>query len=259
MKKLLFLITGFIIIGQIATAQTMRFNTEQYINEENDTLNYRIAYPDFSESESYPLVIFLHGGGERGNDNKSQLKWGVQNFATDEAMKRYKAIVLAPQSPSNARWSNFEGQFSDDREKPLRLADIPSKPLQLTMEVVDQIVENFSVDTSRIYITGMSMGGFGTWDAIARWPERFAAAVPVCGGGDPATADRIAHIPIWATHGADDPTVPPEMSREMIRALRETGAKPGYSEYPGVGHFSWLQTYTDDYLMAWLFNQRKDE
>lgn len=258
MKKILILIIGLMMATLVASAQTMRFNVEQYVNENGDTLNYRISYPDFSESESYPLVIFLHGGGERGNDNRSQLKWGVQNFVTDEALKRYKAIVLAPQSPSDARWSNFEGQF-DNREEPLRLADTPSKPLQMTMEVVDQIIENFSVDTRRIYITGMSMGGFGTWDAIARWPERFAAAVPVCGGGDPTTAEQIADIPIWATHGADDPTVSPEMSREMINALRKEGAKPGYTEYPGVGHFSWLQTYTDENVMAWLFSQRKGE
>lgn len=258
MKKILILITGLMMATLIANAQTMRFNVEQYINEKGDTLNYRISYPDFSKSERYPLVIFLHGGGERGNDNRSQLKWGVQNFVTDKALKSYKAIVIAPQSPSNTRWSNFEGPF-DDREQPLRLADTPSKPLQMTMEVVDQIIENFSVDTRRIYITGMSMGGFGTWDAIARWPERFAAAVPVCGGGDPSTAEKIAHIPIWATHGADDPTVPPEMSREMINALRKAGAQPGYTEYPGVGHFSWLQTYTDEDIMAWLFNQRKEE
>lgn len=258
MKKIFILLVGLIVSGQLAIAQTMRFNAQQYVDEEGDTLNYRIAFPDFSGSESYPLVIFLHGGGERGNDNKVQLKWGVQNFASDEAMMTYKAIVLAPQSPSDATWSNFKGQF-DDRDEPLRLAATPSKPLKMTMEVVDQLIENVAVDTSRIYITGMSMGGFGTWDAIARWPERFAAAVPVCGGGDPSTAETIAHIPIWATHGADDPTVPPEMSREMINALREAGAKPGYSEYPGVGHFSWLQTYTDDYLMAWLFSQRKGE
>ena len=258
MKKLLILLIGLVFTGQAAWAQTMRFNAQQYVNEEGDTLNYRIAFPDFSASERYPLVIFLHGGGERGNDNVSQLKWGVQNFATDEALMKYKAIVLAPQSPSDGRWSNFEGQFRDS-DQPLRLADTPSKPLQMTMEVVDQLIENFSVDTSRIYITGMSMGGFGTWDAIARWPDRFAAAVPVCGGGDPSTAKRIAHIPIWVTHGADDPTVPPELSREMVNALRKAGAKPGYTEYPAVGHFSWLQTYTDENIMAWLFSQRKGE
>lgn len=258
MKKGFFLFLSFLfLIAFAANAQTMKFNAEQYVDEEGDTLNYRIAFPDFSGSQSYPLVIFLHGGGERGNDNISQLKWGVENFVTDRAMKTFRAIVLAPQSPRDATWSNFEGGFRQDGE-PLRLAEEPSKPLKMTMEVLDQIIENFPVDTNRIYITGMSMGGFGTWDAIARWPDRFAAAVPVCGGGAPSTADRIVHIPIWATHGADDPTVPAEMSRQMIEALREAGGSPGYTEYPNVGHFSWLHTYSDDYLISWMFSQRRE-
>lgn len=259
MKKLLFVLaTMLFVIVQISNAQVSRFNAQQYVDEEGDTLNYRIAYPDFSGSQSYPLLIFLHGGGERGNDNVAQLKWGVQNFVTDDWMKTHKAIVLAPQVPDDegSGWSNFEGSFRETGE-PLTLGDEPAKPLKMTMEVVDQLIENFSVDTDRIYITGMSMGGFGTWDAIARWPDRFAAAVPVCGGGAPSTAERIAHIPIWATHGADDPTVPAEMSRQMIKAIQEAGGQPGYTEYPGVGHFSWLQTYDDEYLIDWLFSQKK--
>lgn len=259
MRKLTLLISGLLIQTQLASAQPSKFSAQQYMDEEGDTLNYQIAFPDFSGSQTYPLVIFLHGGGERGNDNVAQLKWGVQNFVTDEAMKTYKAIVLAPQVPDKegARWSNFEGSFRETGD-PLQLGDEPAKPLKMTMEVVDQLIENFAVDTDRIYITGMSMGGFGTWDAIARWPDRFAAAIPVCGGGAPSTAGNIAHIPIWATHGADDPTVPAEMSRQMIHAIQEAGGRPGYTEYPEVGHFSWLQTYDDEYMMAWLFSQRKE-
>lgn len=258
MKKLFLTLPVLLIFIQVSSAQVSRFNAQQYVNEEGDTLNYQIAFPDFSGSQSYPVLIFLHGGGERGNDNIAQLKWGVQNFVTDEWMKTYKAIVIAPQVPDTegSRWSNFEGDFRQTGE-PLVLGDEPATPLKMTMEVLDQLIENFSVDTDRIYITGMSMGGFGTWDAIARWPDRFAAAIPVCGGGAPATAERIAHIPIWATHGADDPTVPPEMSRQMIQALQEAGSQPGYTEYPGVGHFAWLQTYSDEYMIDWLFSQQK--
>lgn len=259
MKKLLAVLLFLFVSVQIAQAQVSRFNAQQYVDEEGDTLNYRIAFPDFSGSQSYPLLIFLHGGGERGNDNLAQLKWGVQNFVTDDWMKTYKAIVLAPQVPAKegSRWSNFEGDFRETGE-PLTLGDEPAKPLKMTMEVVDQLIENFSVDENRIYITGMSMGGFGTWDAIARWPERFAAAIPVCGGGAPSTAADFVDVPVWVTHGADDPTVPAEMSRQMVEALQEAGAKPGYTEYPDVGHFSWLQTYSDEYMMDWLFSQEKE-
>lgn len=259
MKKILFVLAIQFVSVQISHAQVSRFNAQQYVNQEGDTLNYRVAYPDFSGSQSYPLLIFLHGGGERGNDNLAQLKWGVQNFVTDEWMKTYKAIVLAPQvsDVEGSRWSNFEGSYRETGD-PLTLGDEPAKPLKMTMEVVDQLIENFNVDENRIYITGMSMGGFGTWDALARWPERFAAAIPVCGGGAPSTAERFADVPIWVTHGADDPTVPPVMSRQMVEALQNAGAQPGYTEYPEVGHFSWLQTYSDEYMIDWMFSQRKE-
>lgn len=245
---------SLLVFGQRADAQNLRFEARQYIDEAGDTLNYRITFPDFSRSETYPVVLFLHGAGERGNDNISQLKWGVMNFATDESMRSHPAIVIAPQCPKGSTWSNFEGY--GEREE-LLLKDRPSKPLEMAMEVLDQVIQNNAVDTTRIYITGLSMGGFGTWDAIARYPGKFAAAAPVCGGGDPATAGTIANIPIWAFHGADDPVVSPELSRIMIDALHEAGARPGYTEYPGVGHFAWIQAYEDPYMMDWLFSQRK--
>ncbi|MDR8393072.1 prolyl oligopeptidase family serine peptidase [Aliifodinibius sp. S!AR15-10] len=259
MKRFLLILLCLVVSNQPAEAQNLRFSAEQYIDQ-GDTLNYRISFPDFSQSETYPVVIFLHGGGERGNDNISQLKWGVQNFATDEMLMTHKPIVIAPQSPSNATWSNFEGEFGSEGE-PLRLADEPSRPLEMTMALLDQVIENNAVDTTRIYITGMSMGGYGTWDAIARWPEKFAAAVPVCGGGDPTTAGRIvdANIPVWAFHGADDPVVAPEKSRVMIEALQKAGGQPGYTEYPAVGHFSWLQAYSDKYMISWLFSQANQD
>lgn len=242
-----------LMIAVTAQAQTERFEARQYIAD-GDTLNYRIAFPDYNPSETYPVVLFLHGAGERGNDNEAQLKWGVQNFVTDQVMMAHSAIVIAPQCPANSQWSNFEG---DRQKEPPTLAGQPARPLEMTMQVLDQVIENSAVDTTRIYITGLSMGGFGTWDALARWPERFAAAVPVCGGGAPSTVEQMVDIPIWAFHGAQDATVPPELSREMIHALQEVGAKPGYTEYPGVGHFSWIQAYSDPYMMDWLFSQQK--
>lgn len=244
-----------LIVTGTVQAQNDRFESRQYIDQ-GDTLNYRITFPDYNTSEKYPVVLFLHGAGERGNDNISQLKWGVKNFATDESMISHSAIVIAPQCPAGSRWSNFVG----DREKePLQLGNEPARPLEMAMEVLDQVITNNAVDTTRIYITGLSMGGFGTWDALARWPEKFAAGVPVCGGGAPATAERMADIPVWAFHGAEDPTVDPALSRRMIQALRKAGAQPGYTEYPGVGHFSWLQAYSDPYMMDWLFNQEKGD
>ncbi|MDE3211743.1 MAG: prolyl oligopeptidase family serine peptidase, partial [Bacteroidota bacterium] len=220
-----------------------------------DTLNYRMLFPDFDTLRKYPLVVFLHGAGERGSDNNAQLKWGVSNFATDESMATHPAIVIAPQCPLKMSWSNFKGF----RQKgvSLEIQPEPALPMKLVIELIHQIIQKSPVDTNRIYITGLSMGGFGTYDAIERYPNLFAAAVPVAGGGDPSKAGLIAHIPIWDFHGSEDAAVNPDYSWNMIEALRNAGAHPGFTLYPETGHFSWLAAYSDPEMMSWLFRQHK--
>src|SRR5262249_40614903 len=129
--------------------------------------------------------------------------------------------------------------------------------LDATLKAADQLRKEFSIDDKRIYITGLSMGGYGTWDALARRTELFAAAAPICGGGDTAQASKFKDVPIGAFHGAAHKTAPVERPREMIAPLKPAGANPKYTEYPGVGHNSWAQTYSDPELYAWLFAQRK--
>lgn len=245
-----------ITAGAVATshAQTLRFDAQQFIDNQGDTLNYRILTPDYDTLRTYPLVLFLHGSGERGRDNTAQLKWGVQEFASDEMMMAHPAIVVAPQCPPNESWSNFS---FDRKNKIIRLKPQPSKPMKLVKELLDTLIKKMPVDSKRIYITGLSMGGYGTYDAIERWPNFFAAAVPVAGGGDPALASKIAHIPIWDFHGAEDPAVDPVYSRKMMQALLKAGAHPGFTEYPGIGHFSWIQAYRNRGMMDWLFRQHK--
>jgi predicted peptidase len=255
-KSVLFilLMAIFTAYAGMAHAQESRFGYAHYTNGKGDTLNYRILYPDYDTMRKYPLVIFLHGSGERGNDNKAQLKWGVLNFATDQMLMQHPAIIVAPQCPEKMQWANFSGFRTNGL---LRLLPEPSMPMQLVIGLIHQLIKQAPVDTDRIYITGLSMGGFGTYDAIERYPHLFAAAVPVAGGGDPTKASLIAHIPLWDFHGAEDAAVNPEYSRIMIRALWKTGAHPGYTEYPGVGHFSWLGAYSDPVVLAWLFRQHK--
>ena len=129
--------------------------------------------------------------------------------------------------------------------------------MHLLLEAIPALVKEFSIDDKRIYITGLSMGGFGTWDAIVRKPDLFAAAVPICGGGDVKTADSIAKIPIWIFHGGKDPVVKPERSRSMVEALKKAGAEPKYTEYPNEEHASWVPAYKDADMFAWLFAQKK--
>jgi predicted peptidase len=126
----------------------------------------------------------------------------------------------------------------------------------MALDLLAELASDLPVDAQRIYITGLSMGGFGVWDALARQPDRFAAAVVVCGGGDTATAGQIAHIPVWAFHGEQDEAVAPARSRDMVQALRKTGGMPKYTEYPNTGHDAWTATYRDPEMYRWLFAQR---
>ena len=137
------------------------------------------------------------------------------------------------------------------------LPEKPSLSLAATLNAVAALQQEFSIDAKRIYITGLSMGGYGVWDAVARRPELFAAAVPICGGGDPALAKQMQTVAIWAFHGADDKAVTVERSRQMVEALKAVGAAPKYTEYPGVGHNSWEKTYSDLAMYEWLFAQSK--
>ena len=248
-----FLTLIFCLGAQSVFGQSLRFSFNKYIDK-GDTLNYRQLYPDSDTLRKYPLVIFLHGSGERGNDNEAQLKWGVMNFATDQNMMLHPALVIAPQCPEKISWSNFS---RDKSSTEMHLQPTPTRPMELLIGLIHQLIKTMPVDSNRIYITGLSMGGYGTYDAIERYPNLFAAAVPVCGGGDVSKASSIKHIPIWIVHGAEDPAVNPLYSLDMLQALTRAGAHPGFTQYPEVGHFSWLGAYSDPLIMEWLFRQHK--
>lgn len=231
-------------------AQSSLFSYEKYTSANGKTLNYRQLVSDYDGVTKYPLVIFLHGSGERGSDNEAQLKWGVLNFATSQNLKMYRPIVIAPQCPENMSWEHF----SEDGNS---LEAEPSEPMKLLVELINQSIEKLPIDPNRIYITGLSMGGFGTFDAILRYPNLFAAAVPVCGGGIVSKASEISHIPMWIFHGALDEAVDPKRSLEMVQALTNSGGNPGFTQYPEAGHFSWVAAYSDEMMMQWLFSKRK--
>jgi predicted peptidase len=235
-------------------SQNSLFSYEKHVGKSMDTLFYRLLFPDYNPERKIPLVVFLHGSGERGHDNEAQLKWGVSEFAHPRLMIQYPAIVVAPQCPDDMRWSNLDEDTITGR---LSLRPSPSKTMRQVIELIHQLIQDYPIDTNRIYITGLSMGGYGTYDAIMRYPNLFAAAVPVCGAGDPSRAASIAHIPMWIFHGADDISVSPKYSLDMFAALMKAGARPGFTQYPEVGHFSWLGVYSDPLVIAWLFRQRK--
>ena len=216
-------------------------------------LPYRLLKPkDFDGKQKYPLVVFLHGAGERGSDNQKQLVHGMNDFASDEIMANYPAFVIAPQCPDGKKWVEVDWSAASHKTP-----EQPSDALGATLKLVEALQKEFPINRSRIYITGLSMGGYGTWDAIERRPELFAAAAPICGGGDPAGVSRFKDLPIWAFHGSEDKAVKPERSRAMIEVLKAAGGQPKYTEYQGVGHDSWTQTYRDPAFYEWLFAQKK--
>jgi predicted peptidase len=231
---------------------------------------YRLLKPKpYDAAKKYPLVVFLHGWGERGSDNRSQFSnWGL--FPNEAARRKYPCFVVLPQCPRNSFWfswaedaakraeveKNFPTSFwrvwAEGNQKE-RLAG----PNQVVLNIIAELVCDFSIDADRIYIGGISMGGIGTWDLITAKPDLFAAAFPICGGGDPAKADRLVSLPIWAFHGAADDVVLPDRSRVMIAAIKKAGGHPRYTEYPGVKHESWLNAYQEPDLLPWLFAQKR--
>lgn len=226
------------------------FEARVYTDAQGKTLLYRLFIPrEYDPEQKYPLVLFMHGAGERGDDNRSQISIpSTRLWAEESTQARYPNFMLAPQVPRNQQWVDVPFSIGS-HEQP----EQPSEPMRLTLELLTALQNEFNIDPQRIYATGLSMGGYGTWDITTRHPELFAAAVPICGGGDPSKAPLIADLPVWAFHGELDPVVPVSGSRDMIKAIREAGGDPRYTEYEGKGHNVWDRAYGEPELVPWVF------
>lgn len=253
MPRFILFVSVFLMLEIPSFAQKMDLFEKRYFAASIDTLPYRLLKPvNPNALEKFPLVIFLHGAGERGTDNDVQIKHITELFLDQKNRSKYPCYVVAPQCPKGKWWADFTGSGAN-----ATLSKEPSDPMKMVIDLLEKITQEFPIDESRIYIAGLSMGGYGTWDLIARYPQKFAAAVPICGGGDVKTAAKIKHIPLWAFHGAKDEIVPPDQSRRMIKALQNEGALPGYTEYPDVAHNSWVYAFREPHLMPWLFKQKR--
>lgn len=221
----------------------------------NYPYKYRLQPPETVEpGKTYPLVIFLHGAGERGTDNKNQLKYFPEFMAKPEQRRKYPCYILAPQCRGDEQWVSVP--WGDKKSTPLPKE--PSAMMQAAMAAIDQTVKDSPIDKNRIYLTGLSMGGYGSWDLAIRRPDFFAAVAPICGGGDETKAALLKNVPVWAVHGDNDSVVPASRSREMIDAIKAAGGSPKYTEIPNVGHFSWNPAYQDpNGLTPWMFEQKK--
>jgi predicted peptidase len=220
--------------GKYAAQWTGSFEKGNFAGE----LPFQMRVPkDLEKGVKVPLLIFLHGSGERGNDNQRQLKHDPTRLAPADVFTKNPMIVVAPQCPAGQFWGGA--------------------PLESVIHLVKDLQKELPVDPERIYLTGLSMGGYGTWGALAMEPGLFAAAVPICGGGDPKAARKFAKVPIWAFHSEGDPVVNVENTRAMIAALKQAGGEPKYTEYRDDLHDSWTQTYKNPDLWEWLLGQKR--
>ena len=219
------------------------------------TLQYRQYSPEVVEGEKYPLLIFLHGAGERGNDNQAQLvhdEW--MGFIFGEGGR--KAYAIAPQCPANGKWNNVSWGNRETHETP----EEPADTLRMVREIVAEMKKTPAVDETRIYITGLSMGGYGTFEYMVRWGDEIAAAMPVCGGADNEAlkkTESLRGMGIWVFHGDNDGAVPVGRSRLAVEAMKEMNPEVKYTEFPGVGHDSWTPAYHTEGLWEWLASQKR--
>ncbi len=236
----------------VIEGRAMKYTGGEYKDE---VFNYNLVRPLNPEKDKkYPLVVFLHGAGERGDDNKAQLKFFPEWMAKPENWEKYPCFVLVPQCRRGKKW--VEVDWGDKLS--VKSPEDPGDQMKVVMQMLDMAIKSMPIDTDRIYLTGLSMGGYGSWDWAIREPDRFAAVVPICGGGDESKADKLVNVPIWAYHGDADDAVPVERSRRMIEAIKKAGGNPKYTELPGVGHNSWTPAYTDpDGPVPWMFSQKK--
>lgn len=222
-----------------------------------DVLPYRMFVPsDYSEDKQYPLVIWLHGAGGRGTDNVSHLDAGVAAFVSNEVQQHYPAFVLAPQCPSGHQWV----EINRPKGPPYLNYNIDEFPqsvwFKLLFNAIEEIESTYSIDTTRRYVSGFSMGAAGTWDIIVRHPKFFAAAMPLAGRADPSKAKRISHLPIWTFHGRFDTVAPMANTREMEDALSKVGGNLKVTAL-WRRHMIVHSALQDMEPFDWLFKQRK--
>ncbi|UII76566.1 dienelactone hydrolase family protein [Flagellimonas sp. HMM57] len=254
-----FYVTCLLFISMGITAQNSSDYQKMIFEKDGDSLPYRMLLPkDYDASKKYPLIVLLHGSGERGNDNESQLIHGSGLFQKEEVRNAYPAIVVFPQCAANSSWSkvdvkgempNREFVFYEDSE--------PTKDLLLLEDLLEDLKKRYKLDERRFYVGGLSMGGMGTFELVKRNPKMFAAAFPICGGANPKISKKLTKLDWWVFHGDADEVVPEKYSAEMVKAMKDNDINVTYKVYPGVGHNSWDNAFAEPELLSWLFSKSR--
>lgn len=238
-----------------------RYEAKKYTSQDTNLLLYRQLIPKTIEhGKRYPLVLFLHGAGERGNDNISQLKHGAKMFTNPVNRKRYPTFVLFPQCPQNAYWAMPKRPKNFTEEEPFPFDAPVSKPLELVEQVLKKVLHSYPIDKERVYVVGLSMGGMGVFDIVCRNPNLFAAAIPICGGVNTKRFSKFKSKTVFRIfHGDADSVIPVRFSREAYLKLKNNGINVEYIEFPGINHGSWEPAFNRDDFMAWLFQQKLEK
>jgi len=254
MKKTILRIVIACMLTSIVRVQAQSFEARIY---EHKTLQlpYRILYPDnYDKTKKYPLVIFLHGAGERGNDNQNQLTHGSNLFLNAENRAKYPAIVVFPQCPTDMYWAPIKERSNGFSYVKSSKA---TEPMLAVMRLVSALQKNEAVDTRRIYVMGLSMGGMGTLDLIARKPKTFAAAISICGGIHTERLNNLTNFPLRLYHGTDDVVVSFQHSQNIYNKLKAKGAKNiELIAYEGINHDSWTNAFAEPDYLEWLFKNK---
>ncbi|MBR4278897.1 MAG: prolyl oligopeptidase family serine peptidase, partial [Clostridia bacterium] len=249
-KKIISIVLAVLLVALPMTALAYDINTSPKLTYTNSdtTLPYRLILPEnYDANKEYPMIVFFHGAGERGNDNELQFVHCVQ-YIHDNTPE--PCIIVAPQCPTGNQWVDTPwslGAYSVDK--------VPeSNEMRAVIELLRSLETKYSVDSDRIYAMGISMGGFATWDAITRHSDYFAAAIPVCGGGDPSKADILKNIPIFTFHAINDPDVPVSGTQQTVKAIQQAGGSLiSYTEYSYGAHGIWNMAFATEGLFTRLF------
>lgn len=247
------------LVPLMTTAQDELFEKATFTLSDK-TLPYRIMMPEnLSDVEKYPLVLFLHGSGERGNDNKKQLIHGGKLFADSADRTKFTCIAVFPQCPKESYWANVKinsNAISANRFK-FRNGGEPTGAMTMLMGLVQELEQHPNVDKNRIYVVGLSMGGMGTFELLSRMPKTFAAAIAICGGDNPKSVTKYHKVPMWIIHGAKDKVVVPRHSIRLVDALLQLGAFPKFTLYDKADHNSWDLAFEEDDFFPWLFSHER--
>ena len=259
MKKLYLFLT-FLVFALCTQAQNFNAYDKGNFIKGNDSIYYRILFPEnFNPDQKYPILFFLHGSGERGNDNEKQLVHGGSLFLKPEVRKSYPAIVVFPQCPANDYWANVVINTSDKGKRSFNFVEggKPTKAMHALEGMVKDFLKKPYVDKHQVYIGGLSMGGMGTYELLRRKRKTFAAAIAICGGDNTNNIKKYQEIPLWIFHGGKDDVVDPAFSIAISERLKTVGNEVKFTMYPNANHNSWDSAFAEPKLLAWLFGHKR--